>query len=189
MTGRIIGATIGFDFGQEHLGYPAPELGAESHAQKRSGGLLDVPFELRGRCSLEKVDQEALEAVHAVLGLVVDPRTRVVHHFVGDFVTPMGRQTVQEDGFRIGHRKQRPVDLERVEPPRPGLSFLFLTHRCPDVRIHDMSSLDGLHRVVGDHDVAVGASRFQVLLVAARSPGGSRLSQSFRSWLAPTINE
>src|SRR3989442_14829043 len=58
----------------------------------------------------------------------------------------MGREAMQEDGFRV--RELHQIRVHRVAPERvaPRLRLLLLPHRRPHVRVHHVRAL---HRVFG----------------------------------------
>src|SRR5947209_388626 len=79
--------------------------------------------------------------VQAVLRLVPHARLRAFDHLGADLFAPMGREAMQEDGFRI--RELHQVRVHRVAPERvaPRLRLLLLPHRRPDVRVHHVRAL------------------------------------------------
>src|SRR2546430_3796989 len=90
--------------------------------------------------------QECLLHVQAVLPLVPYARLRAFDHVGADLLPPMGREAMQEDGFRV--RELHQVPGHRVAPERvaPRLRLLLLPHRRPHIPVHHVRAL---HRVFG----------------------------------------
>ena len=83
-------------------------------------------------------------------GLEDDLALRAVEHVRGHFFAAVSRQAVQEDRILGGERHQVLVDLERSEEFSPLVGLVFLPHARPDIGVDDVSSLDGLLRIVVD---------------------------------------
>src|SRR6478736_6779998 len=132
----------------------------------------------------DRGDEDRLDRVHPVLGLVEHDRRRRLEHLVGDLelgqpmllehlladlrvrVVERG-QAVHELRVRVAGRGHRGgVDLVRQELPDPlRPDLLGLAHRDPHVRVQEVCALDALGHRVGERDpgAALGGDRLALL--------------------------
>lgn len=98
------------------------------------------------------MEQHGALRVHPVLGLLEDHRPRALDDGVGRLDAPLGGKAVLEERLRARLLHHLLVDLEALEPLPARRGLVLLAHRRPDVRVHDVGALDGLHGLVGDRD-------------------------------------
>ena len=92
--------------------------------------------------------------MEAVLGLGEDGVGVGFHHFIGDFLAPVGGQAVHGQRSGSGPLEEGGADLVARELGEPVFGFLFHAHAHPYVAVEDVGADDGGFNVVGDDDVA-----------------------------------
>ena len=99
---------------------------------------------------LEEVDEQGLLRMQTVLCLVEDHGVRTFHDFVGDFLAPVRRKTVHNDGLGRRAVNQFFGKPKGWEYRRSPISLGLLSHAKPYVRIENVGVRGGLSGIV-DH--------------------------------------
>lgn len=92
--------------------------------------------------------QQRLLQVQPVLGLVPGSGLGAVQDLAGDFLSPVGRQAVQDDGIGPGVLQESAVHLVGGKDLFSRLSLSLLSHRGPDVGIDNVGLLHGPDRII-----------------------------------------
>ena len=143
---------------------------------------------LAGFVSAQRREKNRFERVEPVFSLVIDPGSRMIHHVVGHFFAPVGRQAVQENGVVFGGVEEIEVHSVWIEGGPALIGLGFLTHRSPDIGVDRIGSGHRLLRVVGDHHFseAMGFGQQPAIRLVA---GGVAILIEAPAIAAASINE
>src|SRR3972149_4062061 len=95
--------------------------------------------------------------VQAVLRLIPDDGLRSIDHLIRDLEPAVRGEAVHDDRVLLRLVHEELVDLVRLEDPLPLPLLLLHAHGNPDVRVHDIRPLDGVHRVLQNSDLGARA--------------------------------